>query len=83
MDNLVLSEVIIINQTIIKVTDNGPYQVAGTFKIVDQNGDSFTKEGDVSLCRCGYSDNKPFCDGTHEEIQFKSEPHVNKLMVEV
>lgn len=74
---------IIINKTIIKVTDNGPYEVTGSFEIIDSHGNSFSKEGDISLCRCGYSENKPFCDGTHEEIEFKSKPRVNELMVEV
>ena len=74
---------ITIENTIVKVQDNGPYELTGAFKIVDADGNSFSKEGDISLCRCGYSENKPFCDGTHEEIEFKSAPRVNELMVEV
>ena len=46
---------------------NGPYRVEGPFTMVDEDGNEFTlPEGQwVSLCRCGKSDNKPFCDSTH------------------
>jgi len=67
----------------IKVEDNGPYQLKGSFEIIDEKGNAFEKKGDISLCRCGHSDNKPFCDGTHDEINFESAPRAEKLMVEV
>ncbi|MGM8211196.1 CDGSH iron-sulfur domain-containing protein [Virgibacillus sp. W0430] len=67
----------------IKVKDNGPYQVSGSFDMVDAEGNAFKSERTVSLCRCGYSDDKPYCDGTHEEIEFKSAPRAKDVMVEV
>ncbi|MEI3607036.1 CDGSH iron-sulfur domain-containing protein [Pseudogracilibacillus sp. SE30717A] len=67
----------------IHVLDDGPYQVKGSFNLVDAEGNSFEVDKDVSLCRCGYSDNKPFCDRTHEEIDFKSAPRVEDVFVEV
>lgn len=68
---------------IIKIKDNGPYQVTGSFTMIDDQGNSYNKDGDISLCRCGHSHNKPFCDNTHEDIRFESKPRLNKLMVEV
>ncbi|MCE2405031.1 MAG: CDGSH iron-sulfur domain-containing protein [Dehalococcoidia bacterium] len=51
----------------ITVRANGPYRLEGPFTIVDGEENEFTlPEGQwVSLCRCGNSDNKPFCDGAH------------------
>lgn len=49
----------------ITVLDKGPYLVKGNFIIVDTNGNEEEKEGNVAFCRCGLSNNKPFCDGTH------------------
>jgi CDGSH-type Zn-finger protein len=53
--------------TKVTVRLNGPYRVEGPFTLVDQDGNKFTlPEGQwVSLCRCGLSDKKPFCDGSH------------------
>lgn len=51
--------------TRVTVTDKGPYLVKGTFVFVDKDGKEETKEGNIALCRCGLSKNKPFCDGTH------------------
>jgi len=63
----------------IKVRDNGPYRVSGPFKLIDATGAEFTLEGEViALCRCGHSENKPFCDGTHRKVEFKSEPRAQK-----
>ncbi len=55
---------------------NGPYRVYGPFKLVDADGNEFTLPADrewVSLCRCGHSATKPFCDGTHKKIGFQAE----------
>ena len=60
----------------IKVTDNGPYVVTGSFEMVDAEGNRFESKKAVSLCRCGQSSNKPFCDGTHKKIDFDSTPRV-------
>lgn len=54
---------------------NGPYEVKGEVTIVDANGKTVSSGGEQTyhLCRCGGSHTKPFCDGTHAKIQFKSE----------
>ena len=53
--------------TKITVRVNGPYRVQGPFTMVDADGNDFTlPEGEwVSLCRCGMSDTKPYCDSSH------------------
>lgn len=70
-------------KTTIKVTDDGPYEITGSFEIIDTNGNSFDAQKSVSLCRCGLSGEKPFCDGTHQDVDFESAPRANDLMVEV
>ncbi len=63
----------------IEIRANGPYRVTGPIDLTDQSGNAYTiPEGQwVSLCRCGSSDNKPFCDGTHRDCGFEgpSEAH--------
>ena len=59
----------------IEIRENGPNRVYGAFELVDQDGNSYTiPEGQwVSLCRCGQSKNKPFCDVSHRECSFEAE----------
>lgn len=53
---------------------NGPYLVRGDFVITDQDGNEIQpRTGVVALCRCGKSQTRPFCDGTHKLIGFKAE----------
>jgi CDGSH-type Zn-finger protein len=53
---------------------NGPYLVRGPFAIVDQGGNEIeTKRRVVALCRCGRSQIRPFCDGTHKTIGFRAD----------
>jgi CDGSH-type Zn-finger protein len=56
----------------IRALANGPYVVEGPVRIVDQDGNEFSTAGRkrISLCRCGGSVTKPFCDGTHTRIGF-------------
>ena len=49
----------------IKVTANGPLLVDGIVEIFDVHGKSIKKSNKLALCRCGYSMNRPFCDGNH------------------
>lgn len=57
----------------IKVRDNGSLLVTGPIRLVDADGNEFDLKGKarVSLCRCGGSTTKPFCDGTHSKIGFQ------------
>ena len=54
-------------KTKITINNNGSLRLEGEFEIVDKNGTSYDLGGReiVSLCRCGMSKNKPFCDGSH------------------
>jgi CDGSH-type Zn-finger protein len=51
----------------IKVMDNGPLFVSGGEELVDGEGNKFETKKQFALCRCGLSNNKPFCDGSHSE----------------
>ena len=61
----------------ITVRKNGPFRVEapeGTIEMVDADGNKYDLSGKpaFSLCRCGGSVNKPFCDGTHSRIGFQA-----------
>ena len=62
------------DETIINVLPNGPYRVEGPVKIVDSEGNEYdiSAKARISLCRCGGSTTKPFCDGTHSKIGFQA-----------
>lgn len=49
----------------IEVLKKGPLMVKGTFILVDDTGKEELKTGNIALCRCGGSNSKPFCDGSH------------------
>lgn len=55
--------------------NNGPYRLSGHVVLKDAQGNEFDLTGrdTFSLCRCGNSNNKPFCDGTHNRVGFQSE----------
>ena len=64
-------------QVKITVRKNGPYRVEapeGSIELVDADGNRYDLTGKAafSLCRCGGSVNKPFCDGTHTHVGFQS-----------
>ena len=68
----------------ITIKKNGPYRVEapeGSIELVDAEGTKYDLTGKpaFSLCRCGGSVTKPFCDGTHCRIGFlAAEAAVNK-----
>jgi uncharacterized Fe-S cluster protein YjdI len=68
-DDMILSEAASILK--IQVTPNGPLLVNSECLIIHSNGQEETRKGSVALCRCGSSQNKPYCDGSHGKINFQ------------
>ena len=82
----------------IKVSKNGPYIIKGLIPLEKQTivtddegypikwykGKKYSLQKFYSLCRCGQSKHKPFCDGTHLKINFdgsetaNQEPYINQ-----
>jgi len=60
--------------TKVSVNNHGPLRLEGDFTITDSSGKEFGLAGRtvISLCRCGLSENKPFCDGAHGRAGFQS-----------
>jgi len=54
--------------TKVTVRNNGPILIEGDFEICDADGGQYGLAGRkvIGLCRCGFSENKPFCDGHHK-----------------
>jgi CDGSH-type Zn-finger protein len=67
--------------TKITVSNSGPLRLEGTFSITDHTGKEFGLAGrtTISLCRCGHSANKPFCDGSHQRQGFQSTCEAREL----
>lgn len=53
-----------------RVKPNGSIRVTGTVDFVDADGNVVDTKTDFSLCRCGHSKEKPFCDGSHKAAEF-------------
>ena len=58
-------------ENVMRVVADGPLYVHGRVKMALPNGDEPTAETRLALCRCGASKNKPFCDNSHLETEFK------------
>jgi CDGSH-type Zn-finger protein len=60
--------------TKVTIFNNGSIRLEGDFTVHDAEGKEFGLAGRtiVSLCRCGHSENKPFCDGSHKRVGFNS-----------
>ena len=52
---------------------NGPLRVVGSLEVVSGTGRTCNKVGETYLCRCGHSQNKPYCDGSHKAAGFQAE----------
>lgn len=57
----------------VKPTKNGPLLVEGNLEICAGTGRTIHRVTKTTLCRCGHSANKPYCDGTHSKIGFTTE----------
>jgi CDGSH-type Zn-finger protein len=60
---------------VIRCRENGPLVIQGPVMVVDHLGNEFAipaGKDAVALCRCGQSNNKPFCDGSHRQCGFQA-----------
>jgi uncharacterized Fe-S cluster protein YjdI len=57
-------------ETEIRVMEDGPLVIRGSFKITGIDGQEYKNLKMASLCRCGASMKMPFCDGTHRKIGY-------------
>ena len=55
----------------IAVTRDGPLWVRGGLQVIAADGTRYEVRNRQTLCRCGHSENKPFCDGSHKEVGFR------------
>lgn len=58
----------------IKAREHGPLLVTGPIKLTDHLGNEYdlTGKANVALCRCGQTQNRPFCDGAHKGCGFQA-----------
>jgi CDGSH-type Zn-finger protein len=65
----------------VTISNNGPILVSGDFELLDAEGKAYGLAGraTIALCRCGHSQNKPFCDGSHKSANFQSSVHAHEL----
>ena len=57
----------------IHVVKGGPYQVVGSVELKDGGWCDGVSREHYTLCRCGHSKNKPFCDGSHWNVEFDTD----------
>lgn len=61
-----------LDQESVKATvfENGPLVIKGTISITGRDGKEEVRQKSTAFCRCGASENKPYCDGAHKKIDF-------------
>lgn len=57
----------------VTVSKNGPYLITGSLELVGESFRQGASREHFTLCRCGHSKNKPFCDGTHWYVKFEDD----------
>lgn len=58
---------------VIRSLKNGPYEVCGDIELCVEDDQELSADDPYYLCRCGASENKPFCDGSHKKVGFAGE----------
>jgi CDGSH-type Zn-finger protein/uncharacterized Fe-S cluster protein YjdI len=64
------------DKNIIVVTDSGEYQLHGDVQLTIMGAETLIEEYRLTLCRCGESNNKPFCENAHRKAGFVAPSHV-------
>jgi CDGSH iron-sulfur domain-containing protein 3 len=54
--------------------DDASLELRGDLRVYHSDGRPLADAGALLLCRCGNSEHKPFCDGSHQRVEFRSRP---------
>ncbi|MDN3203634.1 (4Fe-4S)-binding protein [Algoriphagus sediminis] len=65
------SEPEILDEQVVEIAKDGPLMVYGNITVKMPDGSELKKSKVSAFCRCGASQNKPFCDGSHKKVEFK------------
>jgi uncharacterized Fe-S cluster protein YjdI len=57
--------------TVVEVLGNGPLLIHGTIEVKGKDGQQSSKYATTAFCRCGSSNTKPYCDGSHVSVAFE------------
>jgi uncharacterized Fe-S cluster protein YjdI len=63
----------LIGEVTVEATRHGPITIRGAHRLVDEHGQVILEDTRMSLCRCGASRRKPFCDGSHRLFGFRDD----------
>jgi uncharacterized Fe-S cluster protein YjdI len=63
-------EVEVVGTVTIHPEENGPLRIDGQVNLIDADGNVVRSGERFFLCRCGHSNSKPFCDGSHRKFGF-------------
>jgi uncharacterized Fe-S cluster protein YjdI len=58
-------------ETKVEILENGPLLIHGVMEVTNSKGNKEKREKTTAFCRCGVSQNKPYCDGAHKKAKFK------------
>lgn len=65
-------------QNTITIVPDGPLYLRGDIEIQNAEGETLLEDTRIAVCRCGASENKPFCDNSHKEIDFEAPASFDK-----
>lgn len=65
-------------EIVIEILKDGPIRITGLQAFHNSKGEEVGCKNEIHLCRCGASQNKPFCDGSHKIIGFRGERLIDK-----
>ncbi len=64
---------------VIEIIKNGPYMAYNIKLMISNDGEKMETKPKMSLCRCGHSEDKPFCDGSHLDVDFNDEKKEDRV----
>src|SRR6056297_2306842 len=67
------------DEEVIEIIKNGPYMAYNIKLMISSDGEKIETKPKMTLCRCGHSEDKPFCDGTHLDVDFKDEKKEDRV----
>lgn len=78
MKNIIEKIFKVSKKNVITPYKNGPLHIMGKLELKDGDDHLIEKAEELFLCRCGNSNNKPYCDGQHKKISFRENGMFNK-----